>query len=58
MEKKRTAHACLEGGGEASAEPSAQQPCARERNATDLLHAKLGASRGATQLNEGLAQPN
>lgn len=59
MEMKRTAHACLdEGWGEGSTKPSPQQPCGEGRNATDLLHAKLGAPQGAAQLNEGLAQPN
>jgi hypothetical protein len=58
MQKKRTAQAYLgEGGGEANAKPSAQQPCAGERNATYLLHAKLGAKRcGTTKRRFGSAK--
>jgi len=58
MEMKRTAHAYLgEGGGEASARPSAQQPCAGERIATDLLYAKLGTPRcGTTKRRFGSAK--
>jgi hypothetical protein len=47
-----------QGGGEAGAKPPAQQSCAREESAADLHHAKLDASRGATQLNQGLVQSN